>query len=132
MRGLETFYKNALCESALCEFALCEETLYLESQRSPVQQCETLYYFHFCIAECGPMQECISLQNCENTRNLKERADAEVLDFIKEAIYNQIKKLSCGNPIDETVCCEKQNLLGKKISKLNYQSLSKDLLIKVI
>ena len=29
MRGLETFYKIALCESALCEFTLCEETLYI-------------------------------------------------------------------------------------------------------
>ena len=59
------------------------------------------------------MQVCVSLQNCKNARILKERADTEVYDLIKVAIYNQIKKLSCGNPIDETVCCEKEDVSGK-------------------
>ena len=73
------------------------------------------------------MQVCVSLQNCKNARILKERADTEVYDLIKVAIYNQIKKLSCGNPIDETVCCEKENVSGKIVFKLNHHSsLTKD------
>ena len=78
---------------------------YLALSIQTVQQKFSDYHIFFA-GSCSVNQECISIEKCPITKHMITSIKYSTNEEEKETMQQLINSRMCGEPLDETVCCD--------------------------